>query len=561
MDLKSAINQSKSSWRKIIEKSATATPYVLFCTSVGSHSPVVTHDTFLATALLARGCRVESLLCDGALPACEACTYYNSTVETFLTQGPQATHCKSCWERGSSRFAEIDIPIHRYNDYLAESDHIFAHETVKKLTDEELRHFMLDEVSIGEEAYAGTLRFFAVGDLQTEPMGYVVMRRYLAGAILAVRTIQRVFEQCKPDVIVFHHGIYVPQGVIGQVARLAGIRVVNWAVGYRKQTFIYSHKDTYHRTMIDEPVTDWKDHLLTADEQTRILTYLDSRRTSAQDWIKFNQEPEENVRRIRERLSLGTQPIILLLTNVTWDAQLYYKNNGFPSLLDWLEYTIRYFGNRPDLQLVIRVHPAEIRGTMQTRQPVMAEMAKRIPQLPTNVHVVQPEDDLSTYALADMADCAVIYGTKTGVELTARGIPVIVAGEAWIRNKGLTIDVSTEQEYRNCLDQLPLGYRMSAEQIEMAVKYVYHYYFRRLIPVQAMVPVQPPSNLVASAMQKVANKLDTRKTPGLVQSPYVANMNHLDDLLPGRDRGLDIICNGIMTGSAFIFDAKPNYAS
>ena len=76
-----------------------------------------------------------------------------------------------------------------------------------------------------------------------------------------------------------------------------------------------------------------------------------------------------------------------------------------------------------------------------------------------------------------------------------------------------------------------------------------------------MVPVQPPSNLVASAMQKVANKLDTRKTPGHVQSPYVANMNHLDDLLPGRDRGLDIICNGIMTGSAFIFDAKPNYAS
>ncbi len=47
---------------------------------------------------------------------------------------------------------------------------------------------------------------------------------------------------------------------------------------------------------------------------------------------------------------------------------------------------------------------------------------------------------MSTYALMSLCNSAIIYGTKMGVELTSVGLPVIVAGEAWIRNKGLTHD-------------------------------------------------------------------------------------------------------------------------
>ena len=50
---------------------------------------------------------------------------------------------------------------------------------------------------------------------------------------------------------------------------------------------------------------------------------------------------------------------------------------------------------------------------------------------------------MSTYALMSLCNAAIIYGTKMGVELTSVGLPVIVAGEAWIRNKGLTHDASS----------------------------------------------------------------------------------------------------------------------
>src|SRR3712207_8648577 len=50
------------------------------------------------------------------------------------------------------------------------------------------------------------------------------------------------------------------------------------------------------------------------------------------------------------------------------------------------------------------------------------------------------------------------------VELAARGIPVIVAGEAWIRNKGLAQQADTREQYFALLDNLPAAKRMEDSQ-------------------------------------------------------------------------------------------------
>src|SRR5690606_6953627 len=126
------------------------------------------------------------------------------------------------------------------------------------------------------------------------------------------------------------------------------------------------------------------------------------------------------------------KPIIGMLSNVMWDAQLHYPANAFPNMLDWAVKTVAYFVRRPDLQLLLRIHPAEIRGTVPSRQPLLAELRARFPELPPNIVIVPPESQVSTYSAMEACDSVLIYGTKTGVELTSIGIPVIVGGEAWI---------------------------------------------------------------------------------------------------------------------------------
>jgi hypothetical protein len=307
-----------------------------------------------------------------------------------------------------------------------------------------------------------------------------------------------------------------------------GVRVVNWNPAYRKKCFIFSHNDTYHHTLLSEETDIWETVPWTTVLESKVMDYLKSRWEGTQDWIWFHERPEEDLRKIVRELGLDmSKPMIGLLTNVLWDAQLHYPSNAFPDMLDWLIQTIKHFSARPEIQLVIRVHPAEVRGWLPSRQPVVEEIRKVFQKLPENVYVIPPQSRISTYAVMLQCDSVIIYGTKTGVELTSLGLPVIVAGEAWIRNKGLTLDARTPEEYLELLDRLPLGKKLDDATTRRARKYAYHFFFRRMIPLASMQPV-----------------------PGW--PPYQVKISGIEDLLPGHDPGLDVICEGILHGTEFV---------
>ena len=102
---------------------------------------------------------------------------------------------------------------------------------------------------------------------------------------------------------------------------------------------------------------------------------------------------------------------------------------------------------------------------------------------------------------------------------------------AWIRNKGVTLDATSVENYFNLLDQLPLKQRMDEANMQRARKYAYHFFFRRMIPLEFM---------------------KTSK----IEPPYKIELVKLEDLLPAKSLGLDVICNGILHGNDFIYPAE-----
>ena len=61
--------------------------------------------------------------------------------------------------------------------------------------------------------------------------------------------------------------------------------------------------------------------------------------------------------------------------------------------------------------------------------------------------------------------------------------------------------------------------------------YAYHYFFRRMIPVHSFDPAAPTG-------------------------PFTVSVETLADLLPGKDPGLDVLCEGILNGSPFIYPTE-----
>lgn len=531
-DWQGILSNNKEPWHDALT-AAEQGKKVLIATSIGSHLAAMQMESTLAVALTLRGANIHALLCDELLPGCQMCEprFFPSS-KRFADFGPTKDLCRDCYRPGRRVYEDIGVKVHAYSDTLTEVDKLYAGKLSSDIPVDDIEGFELNGLKIGEHAKAGALRFFARATLDEEPLGEQVLRRYMEAALLTAFSVQKLMRREKYEVAVFHHGIYVPQGIIGEVARQEGVRVVNWNPAYRKNCFIFSHGDTYHHTLMDEPVSVWEDIEWSPEREEVIARYLRSRWEGENDWIRFHENPYFEKDRILADIGCDTgRTIIGCLTNVMWDAQLHYPANAFPNMLEWLLFTVRYFEKRHDLQLVIRVHPAEIRGSVPTRQPVVEELKKYFPQLPANVFVVPPESNISTYVLSELCDSVIIYGTKTGVELTSVGIPVIVAGEAWIRNKGITTDATSLDVYEEILDSLPTQSRLPIEVSQRARKYAYHFFFRRMIPVELF-----------------------EKGPGW--PPYRFSGKNLDSLIMQADAGLDCICEGILEGKPFIFIEK-----
>jgi hypothetical protein len=518
-------------WRNALN-AAERGPRVLMATATGGQSALSLVESMLAVALTLRGAKVDILLCDAAVPACLRAQIDNITPEELAAGRITERLCTGCAAMGEELFQPLGLTVHRFSDFISFEDRRFAQQAAAEVDLAGLPLWRLDALAVGEHAYAGALRYFARGDLGAEPYGEAIARRYLEAAVLSARVAQKLARERDYAVSVFNHGIYAPHGVFGEVLRAKQARVVNWNVAYRKKSFIFSHGDSYHHTLMDEPTADWESLPWSPEAEAAIDRYLASRWKGTSDWIWFHERPEEEVGRIAEQIGLDlSKPVIGMLTNVMWDAQLHFRTNAFPSMLAWVNATIGYFAKHPDLQLVIRVHPAEMRGTLPSRQPLTDEIRKTWPALPENVFVIPPESQVSTYAVLMHCDAALIYGTKMGVELTSVGIPVIVGGEAWIRNKGLTLDAGSAEEYLAHLARLPFGKKLDAETVTRAKKYAYHFFFRRMIPVEFMETVKgwPPYRVAAATLAQLDR---------------------------GGDRGLDVICDGILHGRAFAFPAE-----
>jgi hypothetical protein len=526
------IRNDSAFWQDRLQQCVGA-PKILLPTTVGGMGALSSMESLLAVSLTLRGFEVHVLLCDAALPACLRVEHTTIKDPTDIVSSKfQTIICKTCQTTGDYLFSSLGIKIHRISELVTDEQRESAKTKSQDVPFSELPRLRVSNIKVGEHAYAGTLRYFASGNLNDQELGEAVLRRYLEASIVTMEAVNQLTNRYQYQSSCFNHGIYCPHGVIGEVLRAKGVRVTTWNIAYRKKCFIFSHDDTYHHTLLNEPNSNWEKVDFNIRAQKQVMSYLRSRLNGSKDWIWFHEKPQEDFNEINKTLKLdASKPIIGMLTNVMWDAQLHYAANAFPDMLSWVFETIEYFSRRTELQLVIRIHPAEIRGTLPSRQPLLAEISKRWPTLPNNVKVIGPESQISTYAVMDKCDSVIIYGTKTGVELTSIGIPVIVAGEAWIRNKKVTRDASSVEDYRQLLATLPLGQRLDEKTQTRALKYAFHFFYRRMIPLQCM-----------------------RKTGAW--PPYKPTVRSLKGLLPDIDVGLDIICDGITQGTEFIYPAE-----
>ena len=503
---------------------------LLISTSLSGHIPCSSFECFLGVVLRRKSVNVEYLFADDALPACMMCEFrQNKNLSQFLEENHTNNRCGSKNKFVEKSLKNLNFGIHQFKEYLSVIEIEFAKKTSTEILLKDINKFCIRGIKLGEHAWSGTLRYFAKGTLDLNENNEKVLRRFFEASILTMIAVENLIKKHKFDCILLHHGIYVPQGVIVDVAKSYNIRIVTWHTAYRKNCFIFSHDDTYHKTMLDENCSHWERINLTPKKEHKIKNYLQTRWYGNNDWINFQNAKFFDKFSIENKIGINfSKPTIGMLTNVTWDAQLHFKNRAFKNMSEWILETINFFKVNKHLQLLIRIHPAEITGTIPSNDKILNIINKNYKVIPKNIFIITPESNISTHSAMSNCNSVIIFGTKMGIELSSIGIPVIVAGEAWIKGKNIGFDANNKEEYIKLLNELPFKNGLNHNQTIRSLKYAYHFFFRRMIPLPFV-----------------------KAKKGW--PPFKINFQNFENEFK-NDLGLKVIIDGILHSRPFIYD-------
>ncbi len=464
--------------------------HILFVTGYGLGSHYLGVEPIIWHALRANGAKVSSIYCNKAIECCELNITGNSKKNLpfiywrGLSTKTSSAQCDTCCQNLNKIYDACEVESYALNRFLTEEDYEIADRLSSAVSFEEFRKFTFDEILVGEEVYATILRATFMGGIENTALFLQLIRRYTRAGILTCIGYKKAFGQLRPDRVVCIHGVYQTHGLAVKVAKRLQIPViVIGGGGIRKHTAILCHGETYHHQLVNEDNKIWAGKELSAEQRNKVLLYASNKQTNGAgvDYLNYHPNPINDKNYLFEKFKIDDKRgIVAIYTNVIWDAQIFYGGNVFSSIYDWINFSINELAKNQDIWVLIRIHPAEVKGANKTRQPMIDEIRRLFPVIPPNIRIIPPESNFSSYTLAQMADVNIIYGTKMGLEIALMKKILIVCGESFSRNKGYGIDITSKDQYRKILSNLKeISYK--PELYENALRYAHYLYYQRMI--------------------------------------------------------------------------------
>ena len=506
-----AINRLKKVVKKTnIKPKKSNGKKILFNLVYGMYGKLLFWECSLAKALQLRGYDVRALICGNALTMC--------TTEYTVNSVHDDKTCKLCVDFSKEFLTVAGIPYSTYNDYLSKKEIDEIKSKVAKLSIEECEKLVYKDVHVGGLSKNSVLRYFK-GNLKPDKNEYdSVFRSELINAIISTDIAEKIVREDKPDVIVTRHLGYSSWGSFAEYCTNKKIRVCSPGEGYKKNTLrfdIFSIDDVNNAFLrYFEEIR--KKKYLNIDEENEVQAFIDKRFAGKEgdtaDYVFTQGEIE------KEDLHFEKYDrTYAIFPNVPWDSSLRYANKCFNSVYEWIHYTINLFKNKPNYQLIVKIHPSELR-VLKSESTVLDYIKDNFKSLPENVKIIPPDTKISPYDLFNFIDVGIVYNGTIGLEMILNDIRVVVAGRTHYGNKGFTYDISTKKEYEEAL----FGDLKSLDKknVKLAKVYSYFYFIKSFIPYDYITA-------------------DNRTLK------YGWNIESLNDFAEGKDEYLDHVCDYI----------------
>lgn len=442
------------------------------------HWPYAPADYSLAMGLQQRGHEVLMLACGGGLPHyCE--------LQTNRQKRPE---CSNCLQNLAGYFQKYGLPYATVRQFLQKEDYVLADRLTRECSVDQLLRYELHGVPVGKLARLNLFQYYHGFPFEIEGEKEETFRRAFHSAVLYTLAKKRLFDSYRPDLVVTTNGKFLQWAPLVYFARQAGCDYVTWedldqapsGIGLARNGIAHEQRidevweSESRKEMTEEKREELKKHFrLWANGEVSVFKYYD-------DDTEFN--PDAIARRLNLRPG---RPRISLFCNVSWDSSSVGFEGAFESMYDWIFSCVEYAAGHPEVDLIVRTHPAEIKVPDAFKNEVLTcdVIRRRFSHLPENIKLIEPDSSISSYAVADMSDVCMVYTSTMGIELALQGRKVWTAANAYYAGKGFTLDLQSREHMVEMLGQRPLDGRLTPEQIGLAEKFAHIVRLRRVFSV------------------------------------------------------------------------------
>jgi hypothetical protein len=421
---------------------------------------------------------------------------------------------------GNTRFA-------RFKEHLRtepfppdrEAERLPSRLTVSELMQLSYRGVDIGRIALSNVIYRRKFSRFDLADRET----LSDVRDELGRVRRNVQAAEKLLDSVRPALVLLLEKGLSPAAEIAGVSLARGIPLVQYTGSHSTSAWVlkrFSHANRHQHPFSLDAVS-WervKRMPWTASQESEVLQDFEESYRSA-TWFnrKFLHQgkrikPPEDV---RHQLGLdANKKTAVIFSHVLWDATFFYGEGLFEDYESWLLSTVRAACANPRLNWIIKLHPdlvwkLKYEGYQGELRDLIA-MRSAVGSLPSNVKLVLPDTDISTYSFFAVTDfCLTVRGT-IGIEMACHGVPVLTAGTGRYSGLGFTSDSASSAEYLERLAGLQDLAPPSARQIELARRFAYGLFKLRPWPVQSFEMVKLPMEMAGHPLDtNVALRVET----------------------------------------------------
>ena len=399
---------------------------------------------------------------------------------------------------------------------------------INKLGPEDIIALSYKDVQLGDLVIASTIRYYYCnGPEWDNPIFLNKAREFAESSLKLAQIFEDLFIKERPDKIVTSHGIYVSWGIPFRMARKMNIAVDVYGASYRKDTLRFYH----NAPNAPFPEGEWelfRNQNLNEKEKKEVEKYTNTRSDQSEDSVSLFSDKDvfpAELKHFIEESTKSERKLFCLFTNISWDAYMFrQESHSFNSMIEWVKENIEYFSNRKDASLIIKAHPAEDFFKVPEEYRIKRIVGNALPE---NIYFINEVANIKPVLLYPFINVGLIYTSTVSIEMAFENIPVLTAGVGGhYSNNGFTIDPLTKKEYFEKINSFIEGSIHFEPDLEMAKRYMHFRFFKEALK----------NDLLVVENYKIKKY----------------NFSSLNDLMPGINRTLDIICNGILNDSRFL---------